>query len=110
MLIGAFAYRLPPSGWKPEGWTPSTNDNAMITSSQVHLENAHKTPQFWLLWLVLCLNVSAGIGIIGAASPMLQETFGGALIGRPELGFARYQEGCGARGAGRGESAPALSD
>ena len=60
----------------------------MITTAQVHLDNAHKTPQFWLLWLVLCLNVSAGIGIIGAASPMLQETFGGALIGRPELGFA----------------------
>ena len=88
MLIGAFAYRLPPSGWKPEGWTPPASTNAMITANQVHLTNAHKTPQFWLLWLMLCLNVSAGIGIIGAASPMLQETFGGALIGRPELGFA----------------------
>ena len=88
MLIGAFAYRLPPAGWKPEGWTPPASTNAMITSNQVHLANAHKTPQFWLLWLVLCLNVSAGIGIIGAASPMLQETFGGALIGQPELGFA----------------------
>ncbi len=88
MLIGAFAYRLPPSGWKPEGWTPPDSTNAMITANQVHLANAHKTPQFWLLWLILCLNVSAGIGIIGAASPMLQETFGGALIGRPELGFA----------------------
>ncbi|MBY0560488.1 OFA family MFS transporter [Hyphomicrobium sp.] len=88
MLIGAFAYRLPPAGWKPEGWTPPASTNAMITSNQVHLANAHKTPQFWLLWLVLCLNVSAGIGIIGAASPMLQETFGGALIGHPELSFA----------------------
>ncbi|MET1046633.1 MAG: MFS transporter, partial [Hyphomicrobium sp.] len=88
MFIGAFAYRLPPSGWKPEGWTAPTSTNAMITAGQVHLANAHKTPQFWLLWLVLCLNVSAGIGIIGAASPMLQETFGGALIGHPELAFA----------------------
>lgn len=88
MLIGAFAYRLPPAGWKPEGWTPPASTNAMITSNQVHLANAHKTPQFWLLWLALCLNVSAGIGIIGAASPMLQETFGGALIGHPELAFA----------------------
>ncbi|MEO1948183.1 MAG: MFS transporter, partial [Methylophilaceae bacterium] len=52
-----------------------------------HLNKAHKTPQFWLLWLVLCMNVSACIGILGAASPMLQETFGGALIGQPELGF-----------------------
>jgi len=58
----------------------------------VHLKNAHKTPQFWLLWVILCMNVSAGIGIIGAASPMLQETFGGALIGQPELGFAELKQ------------------
>jgi MFS family permease len=88
MMIGAFNYRLPPVGWKPEGWTPPANSNAMITSKQVHLANAHKTPQFWLLWLVLCMNVSAGIGIIGAASPMLQETFGGALIGKAGVAFA----------------------
>jgi MFS family permease len=59
----------------------------MITSNNVHLKDAHKTPQFWLLWLILCLNVSAGIGIIGAASPMLQETFGGELIGQSALGY-----------------------
>jgi MFS family permease len=87
MLIGSFGYRLPPTGWKPEGWTPPSNANAMITSNNVHLNNAHKTPQFWMLWVILCMNVSAGIGIIGAASPMLQETFGGALAGQPELGY-----------------------
>jgi MFS family permease len=87
MLIGSFGYRLPPAGWKPEGWTPPANGNAMITSNNVHLKNAHKTPQFWLLWIILCMNVSAGIGIIGAASPMLQETFGGQLVNRPELGY-----------------------
>jgi MFS family permease len=53
----------------------------MITSGHVHVDNAHRTPQFWLLWAVLCLNVSAGIGVIGMASPMLQEVFGGRLIG-----------------------------
>ena len=53
----------------------------------MHLKNAHKTPQFWLLWIILCMNVSAGIGIIGAASPMLQETFGGALVGKPDVGY-----------------------
>ena len=88
MMIGAFNYRLPPSGWKPEGWTPPAATNAMITSKNVHLKNAHKTPQFWLLWTVLCMNVSAGIGIIGNASNMLQDTFGGALIGKPGVGFA----------------------
>ena len=81
MVCGSLGYRVPPSGWKPAGWTPPTSKaNAMIASRHVHLNQAHKTPQFWLLWLVLCMNVSAGIGIIGAAAPMLQETFGGALI------------------------------
>ena len=87
MLVGAFGYRLPPAGWQPEGWAPPANGNRMITSNNVHLKDAHKTPQFWLLWLILCLNVSAGIGIIGAASPMLQETFGGQLIGQSALAY-----------------------
>ena len=83
MIIGALSYRVPPTGWRPAGWTPpaSTAGNAMITARHVHLKNAHKTPQFWLLWGVLTLNVSAGIGVIGMASPMLQEIFGGELIG-----------------------------
>ena len=61
--------------------------NAMVTRGQVHLRDAHKTRQFWLIWLVLMLNVSAGIGVIGMASPMLQEIFGGALIGHPDIKF-----------------------
>lgn len=92
MLIGSFRYRLPPAGWKPEGWTPPANGNAMITSKHVHLKDAHKTPQFWLLWIILCMNVSAGIGIIGAASPMLQETFGGALAGQSGLGYLEMKK------------------
>src|ERR1700676_4371222 len=87
MLGGAFGYRLPPTGWRPEGWTPPETAKSMITSHHVHLKDAHKTPQCWLIWAVLCLNVSAGIGVIGMASPMLQEIFGGKLIGHPELGF-----------------------
>jgi MFS family permease len=89
MLIGAFGYRLPPTGWRPEGWTPPNTAKAMITQHHVHLEDAHKTSQFWLIWAVLTLNVSAGIGVIGMASPMLQEIFGGSLIGQPELGFTQ---------------------
>lgn len=89
MTAGAFGYRVPPAGWKPEGWQPKADPKkaAMITQHHVHLRDAHKTPQFWLIWAVLCLNVSAGIGVIGMASPMLQEIFGGRLIGQPELGF-----------------------
>ena len=83
MMIGAFGYRVPPSGWKPAGWTPppSQTSNAMIAKGHVHLNKAWRTPQFWCLWGILCLNVSAGIGVIGMASPMLQEIFGGKLIG-----------------------------
>jgi MFS family permease len=88
MMVGAFRYRLPPAGWKPDGWTPPSETKTMITQHNVDLKDAHKTPQFWLIWAVLCLNVSAGIGVIGMASPMLQEIFGGKLIGHPELGFS----------------------
>ena len=92
MMVGAFGYRLPPAGWKPQGWTPPANGNRMITSNNVHLKDAHKTPQFWLLWIILCMNVSAGIGIIGAASPMLQETFAGALVGPAGTRLPRSEE------------------
>src|SRR3954468_22964842 len=87
MMVGAFRYRLPPTGWRPDGWIPPSENSSLITQHQVHLRDAHKTPQFWLIWWVLCLNVSAGIGVIGMASPMLQEIFGGKLIGHAELGF-----------------------
>lgn len=87
MLGGAFGYRVPPEGWQPDGWTPPTGSRAMITTGNVHLNDAHKTTQFWLLWLVLCLNVSAGIGVLAMASPMLQEIFAGSLIGLPNTPF-----------------------
>ena len=81
MLTGAFAYRVPASGWRPRGWQPALAKDSMITARHVHVSRAWRTPQFWLLWGVLCLNVSAGIGVIGMASPMLQEIFGGRLLG-----------------------------
>lgn len=83
MIGGAFGYRVPPTGWKPAGWTPpaAQANNAMITQRHVHVKKVWGIPQFWLVWMVLCMNVSAGIGVIGMASPMLQEVFGGSLIG-----------------------------
>ena len=83
MMGGALSYRLPPADWKPQGWQPGTAKRALLTDRHVSLEVAWRTPQFWLLWGVLCLNVAAGIGIIGMASPMLQEVFGGNLLGIP---------------------------
>jgi MFS family permease len=83
MMAGAFGYRVPETGWKPAGWTPppAQTSNAMITQKHVHVKKVWGIPQFWLIWMVLCMNVSAGIGVIGMASPMLQEVFGGTLIG-----------------------------
>jgi MFS family permease len=82
MMAGALSYRVPATGWKPAGWTPpATNANAMITTRHVHASKVWGIPQFWLVWLVLCLNVTAGIGILGMASPLLQEIFGGRLLG-----------------------------
>ena len=93
MMGGAFSYRIPPAGWKPEGFVAAASSSAMITNNSVHLDNAHKTRSFWMIWLVLTLNVSAGIGVLGIASPMLQEIFGGALLGRPEVAFSALDVG-----------------
>jgi MFS family permease len=83
MMSGALSYRIPAGDWKPKGWVPSISkeNNGMITPHHVHVKNVFKIKQFWLLWGALCMNVSAGIGIIGMSSPMLQEVFGGQLIG-----------------------------
>ncbi|MFC5498279.1 OFA family MFS transporter [Caenimonas terrae] len=83
MLGGAFGYRVPATDWRPAGWTPpvTQRNNAMITQRHVHVNKVWGIPQFWLIWLALTMNVSAGIGVIGMASPMLQEVFGGNLIG-----------------------------
>jgi MFS family permease len=83
MISGALGYRVPREGWKPAGWTPvpETAKHGLITQHHVLLDVAWRTPQFWLLWSVLCLNVTAGIGILGMASPLLQEVFGGKLLG-----------------------------
>jgi MFS family permease len=92
MMAGALGYRVPADGWKPAGWTAPTDAKAAISRFNVHLKDAHKTPQFWLIWVVLLLNVSASIGIIGVASPMLQEIFGGRLIDAPGVIFTAFSE------------------
>jgi MFS family permease len=82
MTAGAIGFRVAPPGWRPEGWDPaSAQGRGMITNQNVHLGQAWKTPQFWLIWGVLCLNVTAGIGVISMASPMLQDVFGAKLLG-----------------------------
>jgi MFS family permease len=78
---GAFGYRVPPDA--------SLAITRQGEGRSVHVRNAHKTPQFWLLWAMLCLNVSAGIGVLEMASPMLTELFAGRLIGAPGTAYAQ---------------------
>lgn len=88
MTIGALAIRVPAKDWKPEGWTPpAASANAMITRNHVHIDQALKTPQFYLIWLVLFLNVTAGIGILGQASVMIQESFKDSVTPAAAAGF-----------------------
>ncbi len=82
MMAGAFGFRVMPSGWRPRGWEPKMNESSsLITRHNVHLHKSWRTPQFWQIWGVLCLNVTAGIGVISMASPMLQDVFGAKLAG-----------------------------
>ncbi len=91
MMIAAFSYRVPAKGWQPEGWTlPSDveSEKKMISDNHVHIDQAIKTPQFYRLWIMLCLNVTAGIGVIGVAKTMMTEIFGSTLPGIVDAGFA----------------------
>jgi len=75
MMLGALLIRRPPPGWKPEGWVPSVKQNKMITTLQFTRNEAIGTVQFYLLWGILFINVTAGIGILAQASPMMQDMF-----------------------------------
>ena len=75
MLIGAAILKRPPVGWKPEGWTPPVKVNKMIADRSISRNDALGTVQFYLLWAILFINVTAGIGILSQTSPMLQDMF-----------------------------------
>jgi MFS family permease len=76
MMLGAFTVRVPAEGWRPEGWSPDdAGRRKLVTTGDVTAANAIRTPQFWLLWIVLFCNVTAGIGILEQASPMIQDHF-----------------------------------
>ena len=90
MLIAAFSYRLPAENWKPQGWEEpeKSKQNALISANHVDIDQALKTPQFYQLWVVLCLNVTAGIGVLGVASTMMTEIFGTTLPDIVDASFA----------------------
>ena len=87
MMVGAIIVRVPAPGWKPEGYKPPVQATKLISTNDVFVYDALKTPQFWLIWWVLCLNVTAGIGVLGQASAMSQEMFPGRITPVAAAGF-----------------------
>lgn len=82
MAIASFGYRVPPENWKPKNWNPETSNRqnkSPVTNANIHIDQALKTPQFYFLWIVLCFNVTAGIGVLGVAKTMMNEIFSSAL-------------------------------
>jgi hypothetical protein len=87
MAIGATIVRVPAPNWRPAGYTPPVQAQKLVTNETVHVDQALKTPQFYLLWWALCLNVTAGIGVLGQASAMSQEMFPGRITPQAAAGF-----------------------
>ena len=87
MMVGAAIVRLPPPGWAPAGYVAPAEAKKLITTRNVFVYEALRTPQFWLIWWVLCLNVTAGIGVLGQASAMSQEMFPGRVTAVAAAGF-----------------------
>jgi MFS family permease len=87
MMVGAAIVRIPAPGWKPEGYVAPVQPKKLVTTKDVYVYDALKTPQFWLIWWVLCLNVTAGIGVLGQASAMSQEMFPGHITAVAAAGF-----------------------
>jgi MFS family permease len=87
MMFGVFTVRVPPPGWRPAGYVPRAQTRSLVTSGNVTVNAAVRTPQFWLLWVMLCVNVTAGIGVLGQAAPMIQEMFPGAITVSAAAGF-----------------------
>jgi MFS family permease len=79
MMVGAAIVRLPPPDWAPEGYVRPAQSTRLVTTENVFVYEALRTPQFWLIWWILCLNVTAGIGVLGQASAMSQEMFKGQI-------------------------------
>ncbi|MGB3043389.1 MAG: OFA family MFS transporter [Xanthobacteraceae bacterium] len=87
MLVGSILVRVPPAGWAPAGYVAPAQTKKLISKNDVFVYDALKTPQFWLIWWVLCLNVTAGIGVLGQASAMSQEMFPGHITPIAAAGF-----------------------
>ena len=87
MMFGVFTVRVPAAGWLPRGFVPSARQSKLVSGYNVSVDKAWKTPQFWLLWVMLLVNVTAGIGVLSQASPMSQDLFPGRVTAVVAGGF-----------------------
>jgi MFS family permease len=87
MMVGAAVVRVPAEDWTPPGYVAPAQPKRLVTTENVYVYQALKTPQFWLIWWILCLNVTAGIGVLGQASAMSQEMFKGQVTAVAASGF-----------------------
>jgi MFS family permease len=91
IVLAAFCYRVPAPGWKPQGWVPpevTDPKHKRMTAGNVSLSRAVRTPAFYLLWIMLCFNVTAGIGVLGVAKDMMKDIFGTTLPAVVDVSFA----------------------
>jgi hypothetical protein len=89
-MFGVAIVRVPPAGFVPTGYVPPAAPKKLVTTASVSADGALKTRQFWLLWAVLCLNVTAGIAVLAQASPMIQEMFPGRVNASAAAGFVGF--------------------
>src|ERR1700712_1693531 len=87
MMFGVFTIRVTAPDWKPAGWSGHGKASALISTHNVDVQHAWRTPQFWLLWVILFTNVTAGIGILEQAAPMIQDFFHGVITPAAAVGF-----------------------
>src|SRR5579883_3356330 len=74
IVVGAAQFfRRAPDGYAPPGWTPRTRALDIRSVREYTLKEAITSPRWYVLWLILALNVTAGAALISVASPLAQK-------------------------------------
>jgi MFS family permease len=93
MVVAALSFRIPGPDWRPAGWTPpdpKLAERKMMAHGHVGINEAMRTPQFYLLWIVLCFNITAGIGVLSVAKEIMSDLFRTALPEIVTSGFIKF--------------------
>ena len=99
MFLSALYLEKPEEGYLPEGFKQKVASGHKMIKPDLALlgvNEAVKTPRFYGLWVMLFINVTCGIAIIGVASPLLQEVLGiSALVAAAAVGLMGVFNGAG---------------